>query len=40
MDAFLNIAGFFFMLSGVVAWVAVAFVGFFYWTCNRPSQEE
>lgn len=40
MDAFLNIASWFFLLSGVVAWMCVALICFFYWMCQRPPKEE
>jgi hypothetical protein len=40
MDALLNIAGLFFMLSGMVAWLFVALICGFYWMCNRPPKEE
>jgi hypothetical protein len=40
MDAVFNIAGLFFMLSGMVAWLLAAFVFWFYWMCQRPQKEE
>ena len=26
-------------LSGAIAWIAVIFLIWFYWMCNRPPQE-
>jgi hypothetical protein len=39
MDIFLNIAGLFFMLSGMVAWVFGIFLAWYYWLC-RPRKEQ
>jgi hypothetical protein len=40
MEAFLNIAGLFFMVSGMAAWLLIALVCFFYWMCQRPPEGE
>ena len=40
MEMFLNIAGLFFMLSGLAAWIFAAFVFCFYWMCMRPPEED
>jgi protein-S-isoprenylcysteine O-methyltransferase Ste14 len=40
MDAFLNIAAWFFILSGAVAWLLLGAVVLFYFLCQRPPEEE
>jgi hypothetical protein len=40
MDTFLNIAAWFFMLSGMTAWLLCGAVAWFYWLCQRPPEEE
>ena len=39
MDAFLNIAGFFFMASGMVAWGVGLLLTWYYWLC-QPRKEQ
>jgi hypothetical protein len=39
METFINVAGFFFMLSGIAAWGVGLFLVWFYWLC-MPSKEE
>jgi hypothetical protein len=33
MDAFLNVAGLFFMLSGMLAWLIASLLIGYYWLC-------
>ena len=40
METFLNIAGLFFMVSGMAAWGFAALCCGFYWMCRRPPKEE
>ena len=40
METFLNIAGLFFMVSGMAAWLLAALVFGFYWMCSHPSKEK
>ena len=39
MDTFLNIAGLVFMVTGIVTWVVVLFLMWFYWLC-MPKEGE
>ena len=39
MDSFFNIFALFFMLSGMVAWLLLGIVAWFYWSCSRPPKE-
>jgi hypothetical protein len=40
METFLNIAGLFFMLSGMAAWFFAFSIYVFYLACLRPPEEE
>ena len=39
MDNFLNILDLFFMASSALGWLAVIFLCWFYWMCQRPPKE-
>jgi hypothetical protein len=39
METFLNVAGLFFMLSGMVAWAFGGFLTWYYWLC-QPKKEK
>jgi len=39
METFLNIAGLFFMLSGIAIWVFGFFLVWYYWLCQPKNGE-
>ena len=39
MDAFLNVMTWFFLLSGVLSWIVVICLTWYYWLC-QPSKGE
>jgi len=39
MDALLNILGLIFLVTGIITWLFVCFVTWYYWLC-KPNKEK